>query len=180
MKFCNKCGMALNDGGTCPNCSPNAFCVKCGKEVAGAYCTHCGTERHGASKRSAPPQKKMRSSTVAVIAVAALLISAGVIYYFVDNAHRAYVAVYVHSIHITESVDIVAYVDGDQMLTSHDLKPGYYAYNTRYYVYTFSLLDSSKVITVSAMSLGGGLGPVYDEKKILVENGGKYSVDLYV
>ena len=87
---------------------------------------------------------------------------------------------YVTSTHVTEDVDVQFIINNEVVMTFTDLEPGNTCYNTTYFRYDFSLFDDSEIITVKAISTGGGLGSTSDSEEIIVQNGQYYSVDLFV
>jgi len=180
------------------------FCRNCGKKNPdeSKYCSGCGNKiwmesvneqkndlkeeiRDVIPQKSpiiyALPTKRSSSHKGLAILVVVLLIAAGVGYYFVDNyGHHAQIGFYVYSTHATQDVDVIVYIDGEEVFSYQDLAPGYYCYNTYYHVYNFSLFEDAKLITIKAVSTGGGLGTQTDSESIIVHNGQKYNVDLYV
>ncbi len=117
---------------------------------------------------------------MAVAIVLTLLAVCGVLALAEQNAHTAYVRVYVHSTHVTENVDVQVLIDGEVLKTFKDVEPGKYYWNEDWYKIHFSLFDDSKLITIRAVSTGGLLGSQEDSEQIIVLNGEEYSVNLYV
>ncbi len=173
-------------------------CPKCGVDNPdiSAYCSSCGASLHSNADETEPVIEEIGSSKPDVyqiptkhtftgkgiaIAVVAILIVAGIGYYVADNyGHHAYVAMYVTSTHVTENVDVQFIINDEVVMTFTDLEPGNTCYNTTYFRYDFSLFDDSEIITVKAISTGGGLGSTSDSEEIIVQNGQYYSVDLFV
>ncbi|MDR2866427.1 MAG: zinc ribbon domain-containing protein [Methanomassiliicoccaceae archaeon] len=188
MPFCTKCGSYIGDSNYCNRCGAAQkddirYCVNCGKEVGGAgSCTYCGSRRFtgydGPAKEAAPYRTKSRAGII--VGVVLLLIFAGGGIYFLANAHYAHISIYVHSTHIIQTVDSAIYVDGSEEYTYSGLKPGSYWYPSHMHKVTFPITDDSRVVTVKAVSWGGGLGTQTDTETIVVEHGGRYTVHLYV
>jgi len=171
------------------------YCGKCGTEIVGSntYCTACGANQNEPENvaETGPTitseqliwyyekDRRDRNAMIAAGVVAAIVIMAG-IGYFVSVGNQAYIAWDVESTHFAYNVDVIVYVDGKQVSSWENLKPGQGFYNKTYYVYRFSMLDDSKLITVKAVSTGGGIGSQIDSKNIIVKPGGKYTVNLYV
>ena len=100
--------------------------------------------------------------------------------FIASTSHHAYIGWEVDSTHFSYNVEIVVYVDGKQAFTYEGLPPGYYVWNTTYYVYNFPIWVDSKVIEVKAVSFGGGLGTQTDSQTIIVHNGGTYNLNFKV
>ena len=172
------------------------FCEKCGASISdeAVYCNRCGSKvsEGGSSSASARPADeepqivmmetvKKSSAKGIAIAIAAVLIIAGVGYCVADNyGHTAGIQIKVHSTHITETVDVQFYVDGNLMMTYEDLEPGYSCWNVSYFIVHFGIFDDSKLVTVKAVAAGGGLGTTSDSEDIIVTNGERRTVDLYI
>lgn len=198
MKRCPKCGRENRDDAT--------ICRECGADLTfgngGAVCPVCGTENlsdakfcdkcgrpfgSGSDKRTLESilikdektEKNMKKATV-VIGVVLLLVVAAFGINYVQEGHTAYVLAKVHSSHVTETVDVQIIIDGELVYTIEDLEPGHTVSLNYYETVHFSLFDDSKLITVKAISTGGGLGKVSDSEDIIVTDGGRYTVDLYI
>lgn len=172
------------------------FCEKCGSPISdGAmYCNNCGSKVSGNDRNPVPVQSpdqepqivmmgtvKRASGKGMAVAIAAMLIIAGIGYYVADNyGHSAGIQMMVHSTHITETVDVQFYVDGDLKMTYTDLSPGNTCWNVYYFMVHFGILKDSKLITVKAVAAGGGLGTTSDSEDIIITDGGRYTVDLYI
>jgi len=182
MIFCNNCGAENPD--------KSAYCSGCGSRIKIENVNKQGqdlkvdfnniTPQKNPTIYALPPKRSGFYKGLAIVIVA-LLIIAGIGYYVAENyGHQADVAFYVHSTHVTEDVDIIVYIDGKEVFSSQDLSPGQVVQNKYYYAYNFSLFEDAKLITVKAISTSGGLGVQTDSESIIVHNGQKYSVDLYV
>ena len=122
-----------------------------------------------------------RDKKIGVAVVVATVIVVGILgVFFISIGHTAWIEYDVTSTHITEDVDVIVYVDGKEVAVWRNLHPGQEFHNTKYYGYRFSIFDSHKLIEVKAVSTGGGLGSQIDSEKIIVENGGRYTVRLRV
>jgi len=182
--MCRECGARLDpveEKITCPICgtenlSDAKFCDKCGRPFGS------GKEKGKLESiliKDEKTEKNMKNATI-VMGVVLLLVVAAFGIYYAQEGHTAYVGVQVHSTHVTETVDVQIIIDGDLVYTIEDLEPGDTA-SLRYYEEVhFSLFDDSKLITVKAISTGGGLGKVTDSKDVIVKNDGCYTVDLYI
>ncbi len=172
--FCGKCGASVSEGAT--------YCSSCGSRVSG------GGQSFASARPAAEEPEivmmatvKNRSAKGIAIAIVAILIIAGIGYYAADNyGHSAGIQMQVHSAHITQTVDVQFYVDGDLMMTYEDLEPGHVCWNVYYFMVHFGILKDSKLITVKAVAAGGGLGTTSDSKDIIITDGGRYTVDLYI
>jgi len=168
VKYCRKCDTATPD--------ENEFCGKCGGQDF-----LCPEEQSTKPSRVVyVPSDHGWTKTSAVVVAVMLIVTAGLGLFAVNLVNSAHVSWYVHSTHFAYDVDIVVYINGKQVGTFEDLKPGYYYYPSRYYDYSFPIWDDSAVIEIKAVSYGGGLGSQTDTKTIVVHHNGKYSVDLYV
>ncbi|MFA6870523.1 MAG: hypothetical protein WCQ63_06050, partial [Methanomethylophilus sp.] len=61
-----------------------------------------------------------------------------------------------------------------------DLEPGQTVHSTSYYTYTFPLTTERKVVEITAVATGGGLGMQTDSEYLTVSDGGHYTVDLVI
>jgi len=158
------------------------YCVGCGSPVneKDRHCIKCGRETFDAQPRIHSTSSGTSGAKVAAIAIVSLLIVAGVGYYIASNANTAWVCVYVHSTHITQPVEMFAFIDGDQVLHANNVTPGSYRYTAHYQKVSFPLWNDSTTIEVKAVSQGGGLGSQYDSKIVVVQKGQYYDVHLYV
>ena len=172
------------------------FCEKCGAPISdGAiYCNRCGSKVSGEVQDPVPVQPsseepqiimmgtvKKTSGKAVAVAIVAMLIIAGIGYYAADNyGHSAGIQMMVHSTHVTETVDVQFYVDGDLKMTYTDLAPGSTCWNVYYFMVNFGILKDSKLITVKAVATGGGLGTTSDSEDIIITDGGRYTIDLYI
>lgn len=163
-------------------------CPVCGADLLeGAdYCVRCGTMvLRSADGRAVSviqtPTRKSVSMKAAAVGIVLLLVIAGVAYYALSNyGHYAYIGIHVTSGHITEEVDIQVMVDGEVVMTVNDAEPGETYYREYYYRYDFGLLEDSDLVTVRAVSSGGGLGSVSQSEDLIVFHGERYTVDLLV
>ena len=116
-----------------------------------------------------------------IAAVVAVLFFAAIGGYIVANyGHNAYVSVEITSSHITRTVDVDIYIDGKYQTTWYNITPGSTWYSKYYFNVHFSLFRDAKLVTITAVSTGGGLGQQSDSKTLTVHNGGKYSVFLVI
>ena len=163
-----------------------SFCRKCGAQIpeGSNFCPNCGWSPKGVVARSTPVQQvvvKNGVSVLLVIVVAGiLLVVGGLGFLFIQKGHYAQICFYTHSIHITETVSVEIYVDGEYVTTWKELKPGEYLRSSSWYMYNFPVYHSKKTVTIVAQSTGGLLGNITDSETIVVENGGQYYVHLYV
>ena len=128
-----------------------------------------------------PPLKKSNFTKVLAIIIAIFLILAGIGFVVATTVgNQAYIGWNVHSTHSTEYVDVIVYIDGEEVFSYQDLPPGYYCYNAYYYTYNFSIFEDSKLITIKAVSDGGWYGYTSDYESIIVYDGYYYDIDLYV
>ena len=138
-----------------------------------AYKTHSydpfeNESRIHRTKEAAGNTKLIAAAAISVIIFAAFLI------FILSIANTAYIGYSVSSNHITESVDVIVYVDGKEVTTYNNLKPGGSFYGTYYYAYHYPIWEHAKIITVKAISTGGGFGTQSDSKDIIVEPGRYY------
>lgn len=172
--FCEKCGAPISDGAI--------FCNKCGSKVSGDNPTPSPVQPSNEEPKIVMMStvKKTSGKSVA-IAIAAILIIAGIGYYVADNyGHSAGIQMKVHSTHLTENVDVQFYVDGELKMTYTDLTPGNTCWNVYYFMVNFGILKDSKLVTVKAVATGGGLGTTSDSEDIIITDGGRYTIDLYI
>ena len=164
------------------------YCLKCGKEIADdiRYCPNCGTTT---SQRELDLETKIKQQSqkdsptwltkTNVIFIAVILVVVGAGLYFVDNlGNSSELTITVVSTHVTEDVDIVIYVDGEEFTHYNGLEPGHSCKYTGDFRY--SGFDTSKLIEIKAVSVGGGLGSQADTESIIIEPRGSYAVTLYV
>jgi hypothetical protein len=143
-------------------------------------CGNCGWSQY-ANRGPPHPTAAKKSHVGGTIGIVILLLMvSGVGYFASENGHTAWIAWNVESTHITETVDVVVYIDGKEVSHYDNLKPKNYFWNTHYYGYAFSFFTESKIIEIKAVSVGGGLGMQTDTEKIIVHNGEEYNVKLYV
>lgn len=172
--FCSKCGALISDGAK--------YCNRCGSKVSSDATSSVSIKPRAQESEIVMMQTVKNTSMKGIaIVIAVIVIIAGVGYYVADNyGHSAGIHMNVHSTHITETVDVQFYVDGELMMTFEGLNPGYVCWNTYYFMVHFGAFDDSKLVTVKAIATGGGLGTTSDSKDIIVTNGGRYTVDLYI
>ena len=158
------------------------YCSKCGSEMNDndRHCSGCGQGTPAERVQAYQVQKSNTGTKIAVAVVVGILLMAGVGYFFALKANHAYVAVYVHSTHITQTVEVFAFIDGEEVLYYDKLPPGNYTWTKYYQMVDFPLWESSKTIEVKAVSQGGGLGTQADSKILIVQQGEYYEVHLYV
>jgi hypothetical protein len=156
------------------------FCGHCGNEMHGTRaCGHCGWIDHNVHVQNVHERKGVSKGAAIGLAIIVLVACAGG-FYAISKAHVAYIEVEVTSVHITEYVDVVIYIDGKYNSTWKDIPPGQTWHHLYYQKYHFSLFEGSKSISITAISYGGGLGSVTDSKTLVVEHGEKYTLRLYV
>ena len=164
------------------------YCSKCGKEIADdtLYCSQCGkttsAEESDLKTNTQDKSQKSKSSWLTktnVIIIAVLVIGFSFGLYVIDQeGHSSELEITVTSTHITEDVDLIVYVDGEEFGHYSNLEPGNSCKITGNFYY--SAFDSSKLIEIKAVSVGGGLGSQTDTESIIVEPNGSYAVTLYV
>ena len=152
-------------------------CPICGTKIYGydSSCPQCGADIVVHDVRVAGGGGGAKTAAAVIVII---LVVAGIGYFIASEAHSSYVTVNVYSTHISQTVDVAIYIDGKQVEIFKGLKPGYVMWNT--YQVKIPLFDQSKVITVSAVSFGGGLGSQTDSKTFIVDAGNRHSVSLYV
>lgn len=149
------------------------YCAKCGREIDGdaVHCVSCGTER------------PIGAGTVVGIVVCIILLI-GCAYFVANQIHGnqnyANLGFEVHSTHITETVDVLIYIDGEEVFSFSRLTPGTYLYNTYYYPYRFQIGSDHKLIEVKAVSYGGGLGSQTDTKQLVIYANQTYNLKFNV
>lgn len=165
------------------------FCQKCGAENAddATFCNKCGAAMKAETKDDAvlheiaQARKETNDLKKNAIIIAFVLIVAAVGFVATDNiGHSAQLQVTVHSLHVTETIDVQITVDGKVVHTFHNLEPDHYMWNAKYIKVYFSGFDKSKLITIKAISTGGGLGSTSATKELIIENDQKYSIDFYL
>jgi len=127
-------------------------------------------------QRSSQEHKK---KLLAVVVVLIVIIAASGLLVF-SKAHSAQVEIEVTSVHFTQNIDVDIYIDGKYLTTWYGITPGSTWYSQYYQVVKFPLWDEAKIVTVTAISYGGGLGQFSDSQTITVHSGGKYTVHVYV
>lgn len=174
MVYCSKCG-SENDNSA-------SFCFNCGASLRGDAPAPAPAPRGGAAPSvTVMPSRHKSSGKGVAIALVIILAVAGTVYLGADHfGHKAEIAIYVHSTHLTETVDVQFIIDDEVIMTYEDLEPGHYCYTKYYQPYYFSAFDSSAVAVVKAISTGGGLGTQTDTEELIVQHGQKYEVHLYV
>jgi hypothetical protein len=178
-----KCGTDIKNG-SCPNCSPAGFCVKCGSPVGDTGpCLHCNAPRYERAGGSAKVTAERSRARLAIGIAALVLIAGGAGYWCVDNWHSAYVDITVYSTY-GETVTVTVYVD-DNIVFSTDLESGRSAKMRHSYVYRYDISDSDKVITAWADFVKKGtnemLGTSYNTSAtFVVSDGYHYSFTFYV
>ncbi len=172
--YCEKCGAQMPDDAT--------FCKQCGNKASAD-----GSQPSTSQPTNEEPQiimmntVKNRNVKGIAIAIVVLLLIAGAGFYVANNyGHSAGIEMMVHSTHITETVDVQFYVDGELKMTVTDLEPGDTCWNVNYFMVNFGILKDSKLITVKAVATGGGLGTTSDSEDIIITDGGRYTIDLYI
>ena len=167
MMFCQKCGAENADDAT--------FCNKCGAAMKAE--TNNDVVLHEiAQARKETNDARKRAILVAIIVILSAVTFVG----YSDFGHSAKLSVTVHSLHVTETIDVQITVDGNVVYTFHDLEPDHYMWNEKYITVYFSGFAQSKLITVKAISTGGGLGSTDATKELIIENDQKYNIDFYL
>lgn len=172
--FCEKCGAPISDGAI--------YCNKCGSKVSNEDSNSSQIQSSAGEPQIVMMNTVRKTSGKAIaVAIVAMLIIAGIGYYVADNyRHSAGIQMRVHSTHITETVDVQFYVDGDLKMTYMDLTPGNTCWNVNYFLVFFGILKDSELITVKAVAVGGGLGTTSDSEDVIITDGGRYTIDLYI
>jgi hypothetical protein len=128
-------------------------------------------------KLSALSFDRKGSAAGAVVAVVVVLIVVVAGFFLVANGNHATLKINVYSTHILADTEITVYVDGENIGTyATDNLTGW----TITYDYSFSIFDDSKSIMVRAVSTGGYLGSQSDQEAVIVQDGGVYTISLYV
>ena len=166
------------------------FCQKCGTENPddATFCNKCGAAMKAVAVPTPAPivsvpeidKKKSYAGLIVGILILAAILGGAAYYVLSNNGHYAYVAVHVHSTHITETVDVQIIIDDEVVDTYAGLKPGQTYYPEYYFAVKFGQFVDSKIITVKVISTGGGLGSVTDSEDVIIQHKGEYTVDLYI
>lgn len=162
---CHNCGTDNHDGAE--------FCGACGHRVKERK---FWSFKDQAYWNLSPEEKKVRlkhTSIAIIMAIVAILVLAA----FLPVCH-ADLKVTVTSEHILASVDYVIYVNGDQV--AEGTLPAMES-QTWTIPYEFAWMFSGKKdITITATSIGGGLGTQTDSEALLVADGNAYYVTLTI
>ena len=205
--FCQKCGTKIGGSSQiCPTCGTEnkagaEFCKKCGTRFTNDSGEEPKTEEETGSpiivrnKRDLdnlknagvlPEQvyntleahtKKTRRNAIIVFGVLGIIVIA-LLAVAVMQANSGEVTIRVHSTHAVYDVDVAIYVDGEEIYTFSELSNDTTSW-VRHDV-KFPLWDTSKTVTIKAVSYGGGLGSQTDEETIIVQKDGRNTVDLYI
>ena len=180
MAYCSACGAYNKDGAR--------YCLKCGSKIdsleSSTVRNNNGSDTNwnsGAGERIVIIQQEKKHRGKAVWVVIAIIIIALGGYFLADNyGHHGYVSYEVYSTHVLYPTDVTVYFDGKQVAYWEDLKPGEYIYSSDYIPVYFSLFEKAHLLTVKAISTGGGLGPQTHTETITISDGNKEKVVLYI
>jgi len=154
-------------------------CVGCGAELRDQdrHCYMCG---RAVFNEGSPPYVQKSSSRGKVAAALVALLMLGFLLIPVMSAHKATVTVYVHSTPSAYSTEVIGHIDGRQEIYEWN-PPGLLSQATK--IITFPLWDSQKEVVIKAVanSFDGTLVSTSEAMEtIIIENGGNYTVHLYV
>lgn len=154
----------------------------------GKYCKKCGASMDGGSGPRIPQissrviyvEREKKSLAPIALAVVLLLVLCPIGYLLIFEGNTAHYDVYVRSTHISETVDVEVYLNDDKIASWSNLKPGSYYHFQHWQTHRFPVYKDKVNVVFLAKSTGGGLGSVTDSEIVIIEKGGRHTVDLYV
>ena len=114
---------------------------------------------------------------ILVINVSVIVFSSLMLYNIIDSGNTAYVWGEVHSSNEIEPVDVIIYIEGEEVRWYEGLEPG--EVFTFMWMCEFSFFERTKSIEVIAVSVGES-GSHTDSELISMKNSNLYSIELYV
>jgi hypothetical protein len=119
---------------------------------------------------------KIRIITI-LIAVSAIILASVNSYNIIDRGNTAYIWGEVQSLHETEPVDVIVYVDGVEVRWYEGLEPG--EIFTFMWMCEFPFFDRSKSVEVKTVCTGGS-EPHSDSEFLSVKDLKLYRIELHV